>query len=207
MGNNHWYRNIDWDENIAKVFEEKLRRARDKSQYLRIQASTIASTHPLIALDLLEKYFALGENFDHAQAHVDRATAYLALGLISNAVKSYEAALEREKVFPKLLTQAYLDLPYLIALHGLSDRYNQAIAMLTSAEERLMFPVDFFKYHTSKAIIFSSYGDLKSARSESKAAIEVAARDHSDFRYHPHVGLVSEKHFQALAKLRDLCDG
>src|SRR5688500_13421369 len=108
-----WFRNTTWNESVERAFDEKLRSAKRKEQYLRIQASTLARSHPDVALKLLDRYFELTDNFDHAQAHVDRATALLALGRVSDAIASYEAALAREAAFPKLQTQAYLDLPYL----------------------------------------------------------------------------------------------
>lgn len=206
MTDDRWFRNKTWDASTASAFEEKLRRARRKSQYLRIQASYLAQTHPQVALGLLDRYFALGDDFDHAQAHVDRAAAYLALGLVEDAFASYEAALEREAEFPNLRTNAYLELPYQIAILGSADRYAQAMALLSNAEKRLMFAVDHFVFHATRAIIFSAQGDLANARAEAKPALEAASRDHSGFRYHPSVGLVSDTHAKALALLRPLCD-
>lgn len=206
MADDQWFRNASWNETVALAFEKKLGRARRKSQYLRIQASTLAPTHPLVALNLLDRYFALGDDFDHAQAHVDRATAYLALGEIEAGIQSYEAALKREEVFPNLRTGAYLDLPYQIALLGITERYEQAMAMLAAATEQLMFPVDHFKFHAVKALINSAKGDRSTARVDARTALEAAARDHSGFRYHPGVGLVADRHAQALSKLRGLCD-
>jgi len=72
-------------------------------------------------LRLLERYFASGEHFDMAQAHVDRATAYLSLGQVDSAVLAYEAALAREATHPNVQTQAYLELPFLIATRRLSQ--------------------------------------------------------------------------------------
>jgi tetratricopeptide (TPR) repeat protein len=158
-----------------------------------------------VALELLDRYFALGDDFDQAQAHVDRANAFLALGQLDSAFLSYEAALERERVFPKLRTGAFLDFPYQIALNGAADRFDQAMAMLSGAESQLMFPVDRFKFHAAKAMILA-HSDLPSARSAARLALEAAASDHSGFRFHPSVGLVSERHVQALSKLRGLCD-
>ena len=205
MADDSWFRNSDWNEEIARAFEQKLKRARRKSQYLRIQACTLASTKPRVALELLDRYFALGDDFDHAQAHVDRATAFLALGQLDLAFQAYEAALEREQVFPNLRTGAYLDLPYLIAVNGVSERFDQAMNMLTSSESQLMFPVDHFKHHAARALILAHH-DLPAARSAARLALEAAALDRSGFRYHPSIGLVSDRHVQALSKLRGLCD-
>jgi hypothetical protein len=81
-----WFRNTTWNEAVASTFNDKLRRARRKEQYLRIQACTLAPSHPEAALQLLDRYFALKDDFDHAQAYVDRATAFLALDRTNDAI-------------------------------------------------------------------------------------------------------------------------
>jgi tetratricopeptide (TPR) repeat protein len=111
MSRNDWYRNTVWNDQISNLFFTKLARARDKSQYLRIQASTLAPAHPEVALELLRRYFALGEHFDQAQAYVDQATAYVALGEQQRAVEAYERAHARERKFPNARTPAVIDLP------------------------------------------------------------------------------------------------
>jgi hypothetical protein len=62
-----WYRNTEWSEEIAERFEAQLKRARRKARYLRIQACTLAWSDPLVALRLLDRYFDLGDDFDHAR--------------------------------------------------------------------------------------------------------------------------------------------
>ena len=94
-----WFRNTTWDGIIERAFDEKLRRARRKEQYLRIQACTLARSHPEVALKLLDRYFELQDDFDHAQAHVDRATALLALGRVGEALAAYEGSPQKtEKI-------------------------------------------------------------------------------------------------------------
>lgn len=199
-----WYRNTEWNDAIESAFAAKLRRARDKSQYLRVQACTLAPSHPHVALALLDQYFALGEHFDMAQAYVDRATAYLALGETEAAIQSYECAIERERAYPHLRTSASLDLPYLIALNSITNRYEQAMLML-SGDDGLLFPVDRFKHHAARAMILQS-SDRPAAANEARLAFKAAAMDHSGFRYHPKVGLVSSRHAAALERLRNLCN-
>lgn len=207
MADDRWFQNKSWDSGISSTFEEKLRRARRKSQYLRIQAGYLTQTHPHIALDLLDRYFALGDDFSLAQAHVDRAEAYLTLGRVEEAFGSYEAALKREEAFPNWRTSAYLDLPHQIALLGAAHRYDQALSLLSRhAESQLVFAADHFVFHATKAIILSARTDFVDARAEAKLALEAASRTHSGFRFHPSVGLVSDRHAKALALLRPLCD-
>ena len=123
-----WFRNTTWSEAVERTFNEKLQRARRKENYLRIQACTLARSHPDVALRLLDRYFSLKDDFDHAQAYVDRATALLTLGRIDEAVESYSAALAREVVFPNLLTQAYLGLaiPHRHARHSGTVQLREA---------------------------------------------------------------------------------
>ncbi len=87
-----WFRNTEWTKDIEEYFEAKLARARNKKQYLRIQASIIAEHDPHVAIHLLERYFGLGNDFAHAQAHCDYATACLALGEIEKGLEHYRLA-------------------------------------------------------------------------------------------------------------------
>ena len=197
-----WFRNTTWDLAVEAAFDQKLSRARRKAQYLRIQACTIARSHPEVALRLLDRYFQLPDNFDHAQAHADRATALLALGRTNEAIASYEAALAREATFPKLRTQAYMELPYLIATCGIREQYDRALQLLQASEARLMFPVDLFRRHAAQALISADQGDLTQAKVHADLALRASERDHSGFRYHPTVGLVTGHYDEVISKLR-----
>lgn len=201
-----WFRNTIWNEAVERSFNEKLQRARRKEQYLRIQACTLASSHPEVALKLLDRYFSLKDDFDHAQAHLDRATALVALGRIDEAIESYDAALARESEFPNLQTQAYLHLPYLIATHGIRKKYGYAMQLLEKHKARLMFPVDHFHWHAACALIASAEHDAVAAKAHAQAALDAAALDHSGFRYHPTVGLVTEQYDGLVQKLKKCCD-
>jgi tetratricopeptide (TPR) repeat protein len=204
VAHDDWFRNAEWNSDIEAAFFAKLKRARDKSQYLRVQACTLASTHPRIALRLLDQYFALGDNFDAAQAHVDRATAFLSLGQVEDALASYEAALSVEAKKPNYQTQASLDLPFVIACQGIVARYEQALDLLDRHQPKLSFPVEYFRWHTSRALISGAVGVTAEAKAQARLALAAAEKDHSGFRYHPSVGLVGESYQQIRQRLASL---
>jgi len=199
-----WFRNTTWNESVERAFNEKLGRARGKAQYLRIQACTLVRSHPRIALKLLDHYFELPDDFDRAQAHLDRATALLALGHVGDAIAAYEAALAREVVFPNLQTQAYLDLPYTVATHGIREQYPRALELLDLHESRLMFPIERFRWHAARALIAADTRETGVSRVHADRALEAAALDHSGFRYHPSVGLVREQYDGIIERLKAL---
>jgi tetratricopeptide (TPR) repeat protein len=204
MARDDWFRNEDWNPAIEDAFFAKLRRARDKSRYLRIQACSLTRKEPLAALRLLDEYFTQANQFDRAQAFVDSASAYLTLGEADKAIASYESALAHEEQRPSVKTNAYLDLPFLIATQGLVARYEQALALLDSHKSRLTFPVDVFRWHAAYALVASQVGLPGVASEHAKLALDAASRDQSGFRYHPAVELVAGRYDQVRHQLSAL---
>jgi tetratricopeptide (TPR) repeat protein len=203
MSRDDWFRNTRWDDQIALQFEAKLRRAHRKGQFLRIQACSLRGTDPLVALSLLDRYFQQEEDrIDDSLAYVDQATAFLALGRVDEAVYAYEEALKTEEKMPHTLTEAYLDLPYLISVHRMCDRYGRALELLEKHRDRLTFPVEHFMWNAAQAIIANNTGDQEKARDLAGAALKAADQDRSGFRYHPKIGLISDKHAEVLSLLR-----
>jgi hypothetical protein len=204
MGREDWYRNNDWSSTIEAAFFAKLGRARTKHQYLRIQARTLARCQPEVALRLLDEYFKLGDSFDHALAHVDRASAYLALGDTEAAIAAYEAALNYEEHRPNVKTQAYLDLPFMIASLGITSRYEQALLLLEHHQARLVFPLEHFRWHAAQTLILSARCQNLFAREHAQLALKAAALDHSGFRFHSSVGLVGARYKDIRERLEAL---
>lgn len=199
MGSDDWYRNSKWDKKIAEVFEAKLSRAKRKPQYLRIQASMLAEPEPEIALDLLDRYFDLDDDFDHAPAFVDQATAFLKLGRIEDAIDAYENALRREEEFPNVKTQAFIELPFLIVTYSITERFDQAIKLLEDSVNLLTFPIEYYKWNASLALVLASQSNYCEARRYACSALDAANKDASGFRYHPDLGLVG-KHYKTVTR-------
>ena len=202
-----WYRNEHWDASVERMFDEKLKRARSGSrdQYLRLQANALVRNHPDVALQLLERYFALGVTTFDAEAFEIRARALLELGRVDDAIAAYEAALKREDAFPNVQTNCRLDLPLLIASRRIESRYQQALDLArdTERDESLMsFPAARFQCHAAKALIAADSGRLAEARADAALAVEAAEQRHSGYRHHPEVGLVSDRDAALLAELK-----
>ena len=159
MGREDWYRNTDWNPEIATQFLAKLKRASNKGEYLRIQAYCLTKSHPEDALTLLERYLSMPDAFDRTSAYVQQAEAFLTLGEIDKALASYELALAREREHPNILTQAYLDLPFLVATMGRRERYSRAVDILTQNRARPMFPNERFRWNAASALICEGLGD------------------------------------------------
>jgi len=138
----------------------------------------------------LAHYFQLGDHFDQAQAFVERAEAYITLGNLDAALNSYEAALERERVYPQLQTRAYLDFPLLIVMRQLSELYSRAMEILDATQSRLMFPIDRYHAHGIRALILDEWGKREEAKNNAALALAAASETQSGFRYHQGVGLV-----------------
>lgn len=187
-----WYRNKTWSAEIEVEFQQRLRRTRDKSQRLRIQASYLAENHPRVALSLLDQYFTLGDHFDMAQAYVDKARALLALGELDGALACYEAALERERQFTSLTTRAYLDFACLVVEARIERLYPRALEVLDAYPERPIFPVDRYRANGARALLLEYFGKMREARAAAGLAMAAAGETKSGLRYHQHLGLVKD---------------
>jgi hypothetical protein len=58
-------------------------------------------------------------------------------------VVEYHAALQQENKTPNIITQAYVQLPYIVSLHGLSSHYEHAREVLQAIETVQSFRLNF----------------------------------------------------------------
>jgi hypothetical protein len=205
MGRDDWFRNTKWDAATEASFLDRLRRARGKAQPLRIQAGYLVKTNPRAALALLDKYFALGDHFDKAQAFLDQAEAYLTLGAPEEAVQSLKNALQREREFPNLKTQAWSRYALLVAEGRLHHLYDSALQVLReNTLKSYSFPVDGFLWNASFALIANAQGQRDYAAESAAKALQFAELTHSGFRYHPDAGVVGSQYDSLKNELRRL---
>jgi hypothetical protein len=205
MSRQDWFRSSVWNPQIEEGFYAKLGRATKKKrpQYLCLQAYHLRQSHSLIALRLLAEYFALGDHLDDSRAHTFRADAHLTLGNIEQALEAYESALAREKQFPHAVTDARVELPFLIASRGIRSKYRRALTLLADPGT-LLFPIQRFRHHASFALILADSNESDMARSHAVAALREAQTGNSGLRYHPELGLVADTDDQVRLRLSQI---
>jgi hypothetical protein len=124
-------------------------------------------------------------------AHIFRADARLALENIDEAVKAFEAALDTEKKLPNLVTNAKIDLPFLIASRCIQAKYPLAMTLLADPGA-LLFPIQRFKHHASLGLMLAERDELSAASLHAGAALREAQAEESGLRYHRQLGLVAD---------------
>ena len=130
-----WFRNSQWNEEIAATFEARLSRARQKAEYLNIQGYSLLATQPAVAAELLRRAIALDNPGQTARACLYLGTALAVAGDLDGAIAALEGAIEAEQRHPMHRTAAYLDQALLIALAQRSDLYDLALKRIDSEQD------------------------------------------------------------------------
>ena len=125
-----WFRNTEWNAEIAARFETRLARSRDKAQYLALQAHTLMATHPEVAAGLARRAIALEEEAQTARAALYLGTALMVAGKPDEAIDALKLALEAQARWPMFRTGAALDLALAIAVTSRRDEYDYALELL-----------------------------------------------------------------------------
>lgn len=204
MGRDDWYRNEKWTPEIEAAFFVKLGRARDKQQYLRIQAGHLVKSHPYVALELLEQVFTFPYRLSDATAYCAKAEAHITLRDITAAIEAYEAALVCEANHPFSRTNACLDLPILIVRHSLTARYPQVLQILEDHSQDVLFPFQAFHWNCALAIVSEHLGEHEEATNAANRALDAASKKHSGFSRHPKVGLVNSEDSDLIHRLEKI---
>ena len=166
-----WYRNRDWDAEIAAAFEAKVARGRSqKAQHLMIQGQALIERHPEVAVGLLKRSIALDDNFHINQANCYLATAHLALCDVDAAMAAYVAALKAQLRMPNIRSSAALDYAFIVAWFARADHYPAALPILAAVEPS-NFPRADFQALAAHALILADVGRNAEASGKARAAL------------------------------------
>jgi tetratricopeptide (TPR) repeat protein len=177
----NWYRRTTWTPEDQAAFFQRNRRSRgpdSKAQYMRIQAETLRETgdKSLIGagLELLEQSFRDYPNaMDCAQAYECAARCCESLGRIEEAITYFRKAIQREREFPGIGTNACFRFGKLVVKQGQSDLFDEVVAAI----DRFGHPVfpwhAYFGYGT-KAVVAYARQEKESARELAQAALKAA---------------------------------
>src|SRR6188768_4024669 len=121
-----WFRRKSWTQTDEEEFFKKLNSARKdgRAQYLKIQAIGLVQTEDKellkVAEDLLHKMLTEypDDNFNKGSALHTLGDIYKLRNNYQKAIEYYKQALDFEKVYPNVITQAYLDYSELIVKTG-----------------------------------------------------------------------------------------
>ena len=210
MPRNDWYRRTNWTLRSSTEFENKLSRSRgSRSEYLRIQALTLASTRKRKladpAIHLAERF--LEENpggLFRAQAYSTLALAYSTLGKRTEAIDAHRSAMEAEIAQPNVRGYCYLDFAWFVAFQNLTDLYDEATDALSAGfnERDLIFPVNQFRYFGALAI-FAEHGEnTAKVHRLASSALDAAAASVGPFSRHPSLGVVVRCDRKILRRLK-----
>jgi tetratricopeptide (TPR) repeat protein len=210
-----WFRRSTWTDQDRAEFDARLKRARgaaSKAQYLRIQAVHLAQAElHAAAIELLDRMFAeFPERIELAQAHLQKAESLAALGKPDAAIAEFRAALQAQRQLPNVRTQAWLDFGWFVVVERQqTDLFDEVATVLDEFRTvpSLSFPVEEYRYCTIRSLLAESRGDQPLAREFATRALAQATRDHSEFRYHPKLGLVGTQPAEIERRLKRLAAG
>jgi len=207
-----WYRNTRWTTQIENQFEARLARSRgQRSEYLRIQALTLADTlrpeyaEPAIAL--AQRHLELDPTgISAAQMHAAIAKAFITLGRKEDAIDAFRSAVKCELARPNVRGYHYIDFAWFVATNCLSSHYEEAMTAMENImqEQDLVFPANQYRYFGALALISAETGNMKNARQMAQNALSAAAKERGPFWRFPGIGLVGQSKDTTRAKLERL---
>jgi len=114
------------------------------------------------------------------------------LGEREEALQSLQDALQREREFPNLRTQAWSRYALLMAEKRLEHLYNSALQVLRENPlQSHWFPVDSFRWNAALSLKADAQGLRDYAAESATKAPKFANLSYPGFRHHPGGGLVS----------------
>ncbi len=196
-----WFRRKTWTKTDEEEFFTKLGRARKdgRAQYLKIQAIELVETKDKqllkVAETLLTKMLTEypDDNFNKGSALHTLGDIYKQLENYNGAIKYYKQALEFEKVYPNVKTQAYLDYSELLVKTGDTSSFDEVENILLERHSGLLFPIEKYKVNSILSIINKHKNKQEKAKYFAELAEQNANGKTSGLRYHKFLGVVTKR--------------
>ena len=188
-----WFDSPDWSPTAQAQFEEKLRRTRDKGEYLRTKGAALISAGDKkrrkagreLLLRLVRDY---PDTLTVSWAHEFLGDAYAQDGMYEDAERHYREALGAYRRTPGVQGRAQVGLADLISVTRQREKYAEADVLLDAFDP--LFKSDHFRVFTVRARLAAERGDHEEAASCAQAALRLEADREPQLPRHPDVGHV-----------------
>jgi tetratricopeptide (TPR) repeat protein len=199
-----WYRRKTWTENDEIEFFAKLNRARKdgRAQYLKIQAIELLETKNgnliNVAENLLNKYFEdfPEDNFNKSSCLGKLGEIYSLRNDYLKAIEYLKKAIEFEKVFPNVTTQATIKLSEIVIENNIVSEYKyveEILMMKINSKSGLTFNNEKYIVYSILSIINNENGNEKIAKEYAEIAEQNANLESSGLTYHKKLGIVTKR--------------
>jgi len=196
-----WFRKKSWSKEDEFDFFQRLGRARKdgRAQYLTIQGIEFLATGDpellTVAETLLHKVLD-----EYPDDMFSKSPVLHTLGGIEQerkdwpkAISFYQQALDIERIFPQITTQAYLNFSELVVKTKSTTHYDCVKKLIGERANGILFPVAKYKLYSILSVISYFEGDAAKAKQYALLADENANAETSGLRYHKHLGVVEKR--------------
>ena len=196
-----WYRRKSWTQTDEEEFFKKVNRARKdgRAQYLKIQAIELVQTEDAellkVAENLLNKMLTdyPNDNFNKGSALHTLGDIYKLQENYQKAKEYYKQALDFERVYKNVITQAYLDYSELVIKTDDKSSFDEVEQILLEQQPKLMFPIEKYKVNLLLSIINKKKNKGDAAKRFAELAEQSANAETSGLKYHKYLGLVKDR--------------
>ncbi len=133
------------------------------------------------------------DKFNRSSALETLGNIYNEVGEKNKAIEYYKKAIDFEKIYPNVLTEAYLNYGELVVSLKQDLWYDDVEEILLNRYSSLAFPIQKFKVNSILSFINEHKGMNDLAKHYAELADQNANEKTSGFRYHKDLGLVSDK--------------
>ena len=190
MGREDWYRNTSWNDEIEAAFRERLNRSRQlfhKAQYLRIQGNILLSSKDIscqeVGISLMKEL--LNDYPDNKDVIFSKFEAYVNLGdyyyytqeKLDLAFECYKNAIAYDESMTTGQWHAVMAYIKTAVLTKHEEDYPDCYSRLEKADDRLVFPHEYYELGLSGALLYDAMGHYDAAKASASIALKALGTD------------------------------